>query len=86
MFSTDCLRTKKKLCIRFLITYYDNNKREETKTLYYGSPVVVNTGQLHSAKGGETMTRYGFQLDFDYGMTINDVYDYYKSSPLFLQQ
>lgn len=67
------------------ISWY-NNKREHTKTLYYNHPVVVNTGQLHSAKGGDTMTRYGFQLDFDYGMTINDVYEYYKSSPLFVQQ
>ncbi len=66
------------------ITWYTDDHKE-TKTLYYGPPVVINTGQLHSAKGGTKITRYGFQIDFSYGMTIDEVYEYYKSSPLFLQ-
>ena len=64
------------------ITWY-NDKREETKTLVYGPPVVVNTRQLHSARANG-IKRYGFQIDFDYNMNIDEVYEYYKTSPEFL--
>jgi hypothetical protein len=64
------------------ITWYDD-KREPTKTLVYGPPVVVNTKQLHSAKANG-IKRYGFQIDFDYNMNIDEVYEYYKTSPEFL--
>mgnify|MGYP006179241025 FL=1 len=66
------------------ITWYDNNKKP-TKTLIYGKPVVVNTKQLHSAKA-DKVKRYGFQIDFDYNMSIDDVYNSYKTSPMFLNQ
>ena len=64
------------------ITWYNNNG-EETKTLIYGHPVVVNTRQLHSARGGNAIERYGFQIDFNYDMGIDEIYKYYKESPVF---
>ena len=64
------------------ITWY-NDEREPTKTLVYGPPVVINTKQLHSAKANE-IKRFGFQIDFDYNMNIDEVYDAYKTSKWFL--
>ena len=63
-------------------TWYDDNCKE-TKTLMYGVPAVINTRQLHSAKGGTKITRLGFQIDFNYDMNINEVYKYYMKSPFF---
>ncbi len=64
------------------ITWY-NDKREPTKTLVYGPPVVVNTRQLHSARAND-IKRFGFQIDFDYNMNIDEVYNAYKTSEWFL--
>ena len=64
------------------ITWY-NDDREPTKTLTYSHPVVVNTRQLHSAKGGDRIERYGFQIDFNYDMGIDEIYKYYKQSPVY---
>ena len=54
-----------------------------TKTLVYGPPVVVNTRQLHSARAND-IKRFGFQIDFDYNMNIDEVYNAYKTSEWFL--
>ena len=64
------------------ITWYDNNGKE-TKQLMYTHPVVVNTRQLHSASAGDTIERYGFQIDFNYDMGIDEIYKYYKQSPVY---
>tara|TARA_B100000579_G_scaffold296587_1_gene246681 strand:- start:198 stop:788 length:591 start_codon:yes stop_codon:yes gene_type:complete len=64
------------------ISWYDDD-RTPTKTLVYSHPVVVNTRQLHSAKGGDRLERYGFQIDFNYDMGIDDIYKYYKQSPVY---
>ena len=54
------------------ITWY-NDKREPTKTLVYGPPVVVNTRQLHSARAND-IKRFGFQIDFDYLKNLTSDY------------
>ena len=59
-----------------------NNNGEETKNFDIWS-VVVNTRQLHSARGGNTIERYGFQIDFNYDMGIDEIYKYYEQSPVF---
>ncbi|MBR19481.1 MAG: hypothetical protein CMA64_04980 [Euryarchaeota archaeon] len=64
------------------ITWYDDSGKE-TKQLTYSHPVVVNTRQLHSAVAGNGAERYGFQIDFNYDMGIDEIYKYYKQSPVF---
>jgi len=50
----------------------------------YQNPCVINVRDYHRGKGG-TDYRYQIQLNFDFKLSIKDVFDFYTKSPYYIQ-